>query len=135
MAINDPKSVLTQIQSLAKQNKEIEVMWLYGSLAKGTATEDSDIDLAIAFTNFIKDPLERALRAEKLAIDWTHKLKLAEHKISIVDINHIPTPLAWEIISQGHVIVGESSNRSFWEFDRICREYEIDIMYHRKHYG
>jgi len=127
--------MLAKIQSLAKQHPEIDVLWLYGSRATGTADVESDFDLAIAYKDFIKDPLERSLRPEKLSMEWTSLLKLSEGMISIVDINNIPTQLAWEIISKGRVVHDQQNGRSYREFDRICREYENDILYHRKQYG
>lgn len=56
-------------------------MWLYGSQASGEAHPESDFDLAIAFEKFIKDPLERALRPERLAMEWTSQFKLPEKKL------------------------------------------------------
>ncbi|MCG5513275.1 nucleotidyltransferase domain-containing protein [Ectothiorhodospira shaposhnikovii] len=34
---------------MASADREIAVLWLYGSRAKNTATETSDYDLAVAF--------------------------------------------------------------------------------------
>lgn len=41
-------SVLQQVRVLAAANENIEVLWLYGSQAKGTAQPASDYDFALA---------------------------------------------------------------------------------------
>lgn len=63
----DPK----QLQSLAASQPEVAALWLYGSQAKGNATEQSDWDLAVAFDPVKTDNvLDNRLRAELLAMDW-----------------------------------------------------------------
>lgn len=130
-----PNTNVQSIINLASTEQGVEVMWLYGSRADNTEQCNSDVDLAVAFSTYIRDPLERALRVQRLAIEWTDKLKLPEHHVSLVDINHIPTALAWEVISKGRPILGGDTERAFWEFDRIAREYEIDVVSHRIQYG
>jgi len=67
------------------------VVWLYGSQAKGTAHQNSDIDIAIAFKDFSLTDWQRKLRPEEYALLWAAELNLADAKLSIVDINTIPT--------------------------------------------
>lgn len=38
-----------KIIALATEHSDIEVLWLYGSYAKGTSHAGSDIDLAVVF--------------------------------------------------------------------------------------
>lgn len=53
--------LLPKIATLAENDPEIAVVWLYGSRAKGCAHASSDYDLAVAFNRFIKDdPVEAA---------------------------------------------------------------------------
>ena len=81
------QTTLQSIRNLAQSNSDIAVVWLYGSRAKGSASEQSDYDLAVAFVSFIKDdPIEKRLRPECLAIDWQRDLGLRDFKLSIVDI-------------------------------------------------
>ena len=40
---------IQNLVNLAKKHPDIEVLWLYGSRARNTATETSDYDLAVAF--------------------------------------------------------------------------------------
>lgn len=125
-------SFLQKIVQLAMKNSDIAVLWLYGSQISGKTHAKSDYDLAIAFTKFIKSPLERRLRPELLAIDWTHQLQSAESKISIVDINMIPIPLAWEIVVHGKTLWIQNLDRLWQEEQRIYSQYELDVCYHRR---
>jgi len=52
------------------------VLWLYDSRARGEASATSDYDLAIAFTVYIDDLVERRLGSELLALSWTKALNL-----------------------------------------------------------
>lgn len=126
---------LKAIASLADHTADIEVLWLYGSRAKGTASDDSDYDLAIAFRNFLNTPLESKLRPKELSIDWQYKLNLPEGKISIVDINQCPISLAWEIITANTLLCEKNHIRRMNEERRIISMYELDILHSRKKYG
>lgn len=92
--------IQSAIIELARQNSDIVIVWLYGSRSIGSENINSDYDIAVAFKSFIKnDPLEKRLRPECLALDWQQALGLQDFKLSIVDINEAPIPLAWQIIA------------------------------------
>ena len=124
-----------RLKKLAEDNSQIEVLWLYGSQAKGNATEYSDIDLAVAFKDYEDDIIERRLRPEVLAIEWQQELGLGEDKLSIVDINQARVPLALEVINCLYVILSKNQGRQMLEEQRIMSMREIDHLYHQKHYG
>jgi len=127
-------SIKNELIMLASLATDVEVLWLYGSQANKTASEFSDVDLAIAFKTYIDDPLERRLRPELLALKWIKELKLAEGFISIVDISIAPIPLAYEIISADTVLFEVNSKRRIMEEQRISSIWEIDYQYHYKIY-
>ena len=54
--IDQIKSILKQYIKIIKQHKiEIEKIYLFGSYARGTATDESDIDIAIISNDFEGD--------------------------------------------------------------------------------
>ncbi|MDO8845690.1 nucleotidyltransferase domain-containing protein [Methylicorpusculum sp.] len=63
----DFNQLKAQLVQLAKSNDNIELLWLYGSYAKGSAHENSDIDLAVAFKAWEKDVIERRVTRFRLA--------------------------------------------------------------------
>ncbi|MFB2777248.1 nucleotidyltransferase domain-containing protein [Shewanella xiamenensis] len=75
---------LHQLNALAASHSEVAVLWLYGSQAKGNASEHSDWDLAVAFDPVKADSvLDTRFRAELLAMDWQRTLGLAEGSLPL----------------------------------------------------
>lgn len=126
--------IIKQIIQLAKHNNDIAVLWLYGSRATATHHVNSDYDLAIAFKNFLNNPLESCLRPQTLALEWQSILQLKEQSLSIVDINSIPIVLAYEIIQYNKVLFCREVKRLWREENRIYGRMELDILYSMKHY-
>lgn len=124
---------LPKIVQLAKDNEDIELLWLYGSHAKGTAHKKSDIDLAVIFKRWEKDIVERRLKSELLAIEWQKKLNLREGQLSILDMNIAPIPLAMSVLKTGKLILSKNRSRQFQEQQRIMSIWEIDYLYHYHH--
>ena len=122
---------LNQIISLAKMNLDVDVLWLYGSRARNSANDLSDYDLAIAFKNYIADPIDRRLRPEVLALQWSKKLSIS---ISIIDISQVPLPLAYTAIADNHLLYSRNDYRLMDEERKIMSKWELDHLYHRKCY-
>ena len=135
----DPKlsvsEILSRFTQLAQADPDIAVLWLYGSRAQDQAHADSDYDLAVAFVSFPEEPLQRRLRPEILALDWAQAVHLDSDSLSIIDINAVPVPLAWEVITSGQVLYQDDSMRLYQEEQRISSRMELDILYHRRRYG
>lgn len=120
-------ATLNGVIDLARRDRSIDVVWLYGSRAKGVAHERSDYDFAVAFHDFIKDdPVARRLRPECLALDWQRALGLKEGEVSIVDINQAPIPLAFEIIDADSVLFCRDEERLWRETMRVHSRMELD---------
>ncbi|OOV87471.1 type VII toxin-antitoxin system MntA family adenylyltransferase antitoxin [Oceanospirillum linum] len=123
------KHTLNALKKLAESDASIEVVWLYGSRAKGTADADSDFDLAIAFQSL---PENRASYfTEDLAFQWMEQVNV---KISIVDINQIPIPLAYNIIEEGEIIMSANPLRIHSEQSRVWslwEEYRYEYLKNR----
>ncbi len=56
------------IQELKKEKMDILTVYLYGSYAKGTNREDSDIDIAIVCKNADVDIIEKNIKLWKIAV-------------------------------------------------------------------
>lgn len=127
MNFNDLKP---KIIALAKQHDDLEILWLYGSYAKGTFHEGSDIDLAVVFKSWQEDIIERRLKSELLAIEWQKELGLNEGEISILDMEIASIPLAMSVLSTGKLLLSKSKSRQLKEQQRIMSKWEIDYLYH-----
>ena len=124
--------VLDKLVALAQLNDDIDVIWLYGSQALGTALEHSDIDIAIAFKNCKLSVLDKFLRPNELALEWHCILGISESKLSLVDINLIPIYLAYNVVSDGRVIFQTPTARACIEYNRILSQYEYCLVENRK---
>ncbi|MEQ5802245.1 nucleotidyltransferase domain-containing protein [Halomonas sp. H10-9-1] len=127
--------LLEALADMARREPSIAVLWLYGSHAKDTATAQSDIDLAVAFRDFEQDPLERRLRPELLAQAWQDALGLEAERLSIVDINLAPLPLAHAVIRTGRVLQTNDRLRLAREENRITSMWELDHLYHQQQFA
>lgn len=132
--MNPNLDIPKQLIDLAMANSEVQVLWLYGSQAKGTAGPNSDWDLAVAFdpvkvTGPLGSALENRLRPELLALDWQRALGLAEGKISILDINQAPIPLAFAVVEANRPLYCRDEGRRLREEARIMSQMEINYSH------
>ncbi|MEA9389743.1 nucleotidyltransferase domain-containing protein [Acerihabitans sp. TG2] len=123
-----------RLVELAAANPEVVVLWLYGSQAKGDAGPYSDWDLAVAFNPVkLTDPLDNRLRPELLALDWQRALGLDEGKLSVLDINQAPTPLAFAVVDANHPLYTRDEGRRLQEEARVMSQMELN--YNRDTHG
>lgn len=132
--LSDDQIIQSCIQ-MAAEDDRIDVLWLYGSRAKGTDQPDSDYDFAVAFSVFPEKAWDRRLQSELLALDWSERLGLSENQLSVADINLIPLPLAFNVIQSGQSLLVKNPLRLAREENRITSMWEIDYQYHRQMYG
>lgn len=133
--MRDEKDIFECCSVFAEQDKRIDVLWLYGSRAKGTAQANSDYDFAVAFNCFPEDAWDRRLQSEMLALDWSDRLDLPEGYLSVADINLVPLPLALNVVQTGRVLVVKNTLRLAREENRILSMWELDYQYSQQKYG
>ena len=124
--------IINQLVTLSEQNNDVEIVWLYGSRARNSASASSDYDLAIAFKTYIEDPLERRLRPELIALKWQ---KIIGRKLSVVDIEQASLPLAYTVIEDNCLLYSCNDYKRMTKEQIIMSKWEIDHLYHRKHYA
>ncbi|MGM3173719.1 type VII toxin-antitoxin system MntA family adenylyltransferase antitoxin [Dickeya lacustris] len=122
--------ILEQLIRLASANAQVQVLWLYGSRVKGTAGPTSDWDLAVAFdpvkqSGPLGTALESRLRPELLALEWQRALGLSEGKLSVVDINQAPIPLAFAVVDANRPLYCRDEGRRLQEEARIMSQMEL----------
>ena len=124
--------VESRLAELARKDHSVEVLWLYGSRARGSASNTSDYDLAVAFKVYEKDPLERRLRPELLAMNWAKSLGV---ELSVIDITQVALPLAYTVVQDNCSLYSGDGYRQLTEEQKIMSKWEIDHLYHRKNYA
>ena len=127
--------LLPDIIKHANATDEVDTLYLYGSHAKGSAQENSDIDLAVIFKNTDIDVVARRLRPEILAIDWANKLELPEGSLSLLDLGNGPVPLAMSVLKTGKLLVNKNPAHEFEVSGKIMSKWEIDHLHHYQQFG
>ncbi len=81
------------------ENYKVHAIILFGSYAKGTNNESSDIDIAIITDDFENDIIDEELNLMRLRrkIDT----RIEPHLIRIQDYKNVETPFIQEIIDTG----------------------------------
>lgn len=125
-------SLIPKLQTLAKEQSDIAALWIYGSRARGDYRADSDYDLAVGFTDWFEDPLERRLRPELLAEQWREALELPAEALSVVDIAIAPIPLGIAILSDGRLLVDKNPQIRLSLESRILSRWELDYQYYQQ---
>ena len=97
--INDRvmKSIKRYINKISQYYK-IEAIILFGSYAKGTENENSDIDIAIVSESF-NDIIEDGARL--IGLTWKIDTRIEPHPITKEDYETISNPFVKEVIDTG----------------------------------
>lgn len=121
MATNEPTSAAVDIDGMSAHlaQTSVEFALLFGSHAHGSASESSDVDVALRFPEGV-DAYERFRRRNRIDAE------LQEYAASFVDVSDIatlPIPVAYTALRDGILLVGtESAVKAYRE--PVEQEYE-----------
>jgi len=93
--------ILNSIQEYIKEISKyyrIDLVILFGSYAKGTNHEDSDIDIAVVSSD-IKSRFDDGVRL--MSLTWGINTKIEPHPINTKEFREKETPFIDEIINTG----------------------------------
>lgn len=135
MLNQDFELIKQQFLGLANEDSAVDTLYLYGSRAKGNENKNSDIDIAVIFSQPEDDILERRLRPELLALEWVSALNLKENSLSILDLELAPIPLAMAVLKTGKRLLNKNPSHEFEVSGRIMSKWEIDYLHHYKKFS
>ncbi len=99
----------------------VETLWLFGSEARGTATADSDLDLAGLFLQ-PPSPLERI----EAAADLGARLG---REVDLVDLDRTSPILAMQVLRHGRLLMNRNPRRRSAFFGRtVCLYEDLKIL-------
>jgi len=109
------ESIEKQIRQVLERHSSIRLALLFGSLAKGTAHHDSDLDLAVGADH-------------PLSVDETIELisdlaVVTGRPVDLIDLSTVGEPLLGQIIAGGRRIVGN---------DRLFAELVLKHLYNQE---
>lgn len=90
-------SIQKYIEKISQYYK-IEAIILFGSYAKGTENEDSDIDIAIISSDF-NDIIEDG--AKLIGLTWKIDTRIEPHPILSEDYKKVSNPFVREVVDTG----------------------------------
>ena len=90
-------SIKKYIEKISHYYK-IEAIILFGSYAKGTENEDSDIDIAIISSDF-NDIIEDG--AKLIGLTWKIDTRIEPHPITTEDYKNVSNPFIREVVDTG----------------------------------
>ena len=92
--------IVNQYVKVILENYNVKAIILFGSYAKGTNNEDSDIDIAV-ITDDIKcnDVFDEQLNLKKLRRNIDYRIE--PHLIEVADYDNMETPFVQEVINTG----------------------------------
>ena len=91
------ESIKKYIEKISQYYK-IEAIILFGSYAKGTENEDSDIDIAIISSDF-SDIIEDG--AKLIGLTWKIDTRIEPHPITTEEYQKVSNPFVREVMNTG----------------------------------
>ena len=107
-------------QQLRELVPEISLAYMFGSQVNGTATPESDVDLA--FLSCLPIP---SIQRFDIAQELTERFNL---NVDLVDLREAGALLKTEIIMKGHQLVGTKLDADYFAL-QVLRDYQ-DYKYH-----
>ncbi|MBF0411308.1 MAG: nucleotidyltransferase domain-containing protein [Desulfamplus sp.] len=97
---NDALKIASQYASVVKRNYDCKQIFMFGSYAKGTNREESDIDIAVILKEF-DNPIDTQLELMRLRRKIDSRIE--PHPFREKDFN-VTNPIANEILRYGQLI-------------------------------
>ena len=96
---SDIMNIVKKYTQVILANYKVKAIILFGSYAKGTNNEDSDIDIAIITDDIKTDRFDEEINLMQLR--WDIDLRIEPHIISISDYENNETPFVVEVKNTG----------------------------------
>jgi len=92
---------IPQIRDFLEKQSDIKLVWVFGSVAKGDAGFDSDIDIAITTNN--------QLTADRKAELISGIALIASRPVDLIDLNAADPVLMRQVLRKGKIIINKDS--------------------------
>ncbi len=101
------KSIIDYIKLIQQKYSDIESVYVFGSYARGTSNQDSDIDLALIFKN-LDDSKRFDMQVQLMLLAAQIDTRIEPHPISYDDF-YSDNPFAAEIKKTGFEFLEKST--------------------------
>jgi predicted nucleotidyltransferase len=125
---------LAKLLAARAEKEGIAAAWLFGSVARGTARPDSDVDVGVLYQEDPPRTLAGIGQVFNLEEDLTEATDLP---IQVVNLNNAPVDLIIRVLRDGKLLVGHDSlqrvdfevrsRNEFWDLEPYLRLYRGQI--------
>jgi predicted nucleotidyltransferase len=123
----DDMNRLDGIRELLAEHQDVQLGYVFGSVANGSERESSDIDLAVLLA-----PAAEPAAFERLAADLE---TLSGRPVDLVDLGGAPPILAREIVSNGQLLFCRDEEQRILFESRTIARYLDTAHLRRVQYG
>jgi uncharacterized protein len=125
---------LAELLAARAESKGIAAAWLFGSVARGTARSDSDVDVGVLYQEDPPQTLAGIGQVYNLEQELT---ELTDLPIQVVNLNQAPVDLIIRVLRDGKLLLGQDSlhrvdfevrsRNEFWDLEPYLRLYRGQI--------
>jgi uncharacterized protein len=103
----DSAEVAQALASSLRHDATLAAVWLFGSVARGTATPRSDIDVAI-----LKASCGGPSTRDDITFDLADRLsRELENDVQVIDVERVPDDLVHRLLRDGLLVVDRDRSR------------------------
>lgn len=137
----DTETLVAKLGDLLTARAEAEgiaAAWLFGSVARGTARPDNDVDVGVLYQEDPPQTLAGIGQVYNLEQELT---EITDLPIQIVNLNHAPVDLIIRVLRDGKLLIGRDSlhrvhfevrsRNEFWDLEPYLRLYRRQEPYAR----
>lgn len=105
------KDLLNKLISYLERRPDIAFAFLFGSLANGSATKRSDVDIAVYFYPAVRRPIEfeAGVFYEGENIIWENIETIVERDVDMIVLNRVPATVAAAALRGIHLIIKDNN--------------------------
>jgi predicted nucleotidyltransferase len=101
------------------------VAWVFGSRVQGTATDRSDLDVAVVFPHDLDDPAREGAR-RRIVAALTDAMGGVGERADVVDVDRASSSVAFRAIREGRRALARTEGERVAAEVRIARRYDDD---------
>lgn len=119
---------LTKTIAAALKGQPVSLAYLFGSQARGTADEESDVDVAVLAEEGLLPQDRHGLRVD-LSLALADRLQLPLERIDVVVLQDVPILLQYNVIRCGSLILSRNPSVAKAYILSVEQEYEHESPY------
>lgn len=127
---------LAELLAAQAEQEGIAAAWLFGSVARGTARPDSDVDIGVLYR---EDPPRTLAGIGKVYNLEQELTEVTDLPIQVVNLNDASVDLIIRVLRDGKLLVGHDSlqrvdfevrsRNEFWDLEPYLRLYRGQVPY------